>query len=116
MYCCYLWPLDKLIAERDGSMVGQIFLLFSLKERFRKSAIMTELSSFFIFLKEILNFNYSCVLLKKSFNNQDDFIVNIIHHNGFKHELVYVIDKKRETFDKSHIELLKKSHLHRIAI
>ena len=76
---------------------------------------MTELSSFFIFLKEILNFNYSCVLLKKSFNNQDDFIVNIIHHNGFKHELVYVIDK-RETFDKSHIELLKKSLLHRIAI
>ena len=77
---------------------------------------MTELSSLFIFLKEILNFNYSCVLLKKSFNNQYDFIVNIIHHNGFKHELVYVIDKKRETFDKSHIELLKKSHSHRIAI
>ena len=77
---------------------------------------MTELSSLFIFFKEILNFNYSCVLLKKSFNNQSDFIVNIIHHNGFKLELLYVIDKERDIFNKSYIELLKKSHLHRIPI
>ena len=41
--------LDRLIAERDGSIVGQIFLLFSLKERCRKSAIITEWSSLFIF-------------------------------------------------------------------
>ena len=53
------------------------------------------------FFKEILNFNYSCVLLKKNFNNQSDFIVNIIHHNAFKLELLYVIDKERDTFDKS---------------
>ena len=116
MYCGYLWPSWQVNRGERWKYGWSNFLAFSVEGKIYKICINDWIVIIIYFISEILNFNYSGVLLKKSFNNQYNFIVNIIHHYCFTHELLYVIDKERETFNKSHIELLKDSHLHRTAI